>query len=159
MGVNLGPYLFYFLLGALAYVNWDKIGRWYKGKGLYWLAAYMLYYIIFAVWLHKFTLSYWTNIYHFIAVVLLSQTTVALAFTNISLSGKVLRHNDISFGIYAYHMPVINALLALGFAGHDYTIAVALGIILVIAVLSWKFIELPALSLKKRTINKLPGQP
>jgi peptidoglycan/LPS O-acetylase OafA/YrhL len=155
MGVNLAPYLFYFLLGAIAYLNWDRIGKWYKGKGLFWLAAYLLYYTIFSVWLKKFTLSYWTGFYHIIAVILLSQTTISLAFSYKSLSTRGLRHNDISFGIYSYHMPVINVLLALGYAGNDYTILIALTAILLLAVLSWKFVEKPALLRKRKTINRL----
>lgn len=153
MGVNLAPYLFYFLLGALTYVNWERIGKWYKDKGVFWLVAYLLYYIIFSVWLKKFELNYWTNFYHFIAIVLLSQTTIAMAFSYRSLSKKILRHNDISYGIYGYHMPVINALLALGYGGQDYTIIILLGSIIALACLSWRFVERPALLHKRKTIN------
>lgn len=154
MGVNLAPYLFYFLLGAITYINWERIGKWYKNKGLFWLAAYLLYFMIFSVWLKKFELTYWTNFYHFIAIVLLSQTTIAMAFTYRSLSTKILRHNDISYGIYGYHMPVINLLLTLGYDGQNYTFFIALASVIALAFLSWRFVERQALLQKRKTINK-----
>ena len=158
MGVNLAPYLFYFLLGALTYTNWHRIEKWYRDKGLLWLVIYLFYYLVFCIWLKKFSLSYWTGIYHFIAVILLSQTTISLAFSYRTLSTKILRHNDISFGLYIYHMPVINVLLVLGYGGHDVTFILALILSLVFAVWSWKFVERPALLRKRKTINTLPNQ-
>lgn len=52
-GLNLLPYLFYFLLGALIYHNWNRIHKLYEGKGLYWLTAYLAYFLIFSITLHK----------------------------------------------------------------------------------------------------------
>lgn len=52
----------------------------------------------------------------------------------------VLRGNDISYGLYVYHMLVVNTLVALGYAGVG-PIVVALAVSVVIAVLSWRYLE------------------
>jgi peptidoglycan/LPS O-acetylase OafA/YrhL len=153
MGVTIGPYLFYFLLGSLAYTNWDKIRKWYEGKGLLWLAIYGIYCIVFCIWLQKFHTGYWTNFYHFISVFLLSQTVLSVAYTKRGLSNRILKKNDLSFGLYIYHMPVINLLLALGYEGNNFSIAIVIIITTALAYVSWRFVERPALLLKKRTIN------
>lgn len=152
-GVILIPYLFYFLLGALAYLNWNKIHKWYVGNGIIWLLAYIIYYYVFTHLLGKFSLSYWTNFYHFINVLLLSQATIALAFTRPGLSRKILGNNDISYGVYLYHMPVINVLLEVGYGKSAVTLLITILLIIGVAFLSWKFVEKPALLLK-RTQNK-----
>lgn len=150
LGVSPAPYLFYFLLGAMAANNWERIKKWYEGKGLVWFSVYALYCFVFCYWLQKFQIGYWTNIYHFITVVLLSQSTIALAYTGRHLGTKILRHNDYSFGVYIYHMPVINVLLALGLVSSGYLFLIVFLSVGVLAYLSWKFVERPFLSLKHK---------
>lgn len=151
-GVSPAPYLFYFLLGAMAANNWERIKGWYEGKGLIWLAAYGLYCYVFCHQLHKFQIGYWTNAYHFVSVVLLSQGAIALAYTY-KQCGKILRHNDYSFGIYIYHMPVINAVLAYGLTGNSYLFVFVFAVTGLLAFLSWKLVERPALALKNKYIQ------
>ncbi len=148
LGVSPAPYLFYFLLGALAANNWERIKKWYEGKGVIWLSVYLLYCFVFCFWLQKFQVGYWTNAYHFMSVILLSQTTIALAYTHKQLGVKVLRHNDYSFGIYIYHMPVINVLLTMGYQSSPYLFFVVFGIAGALAYFSWRFVEKPFLALK-----------
>ena len=152
-GVTLGPYLFYFLLGAIAANNWQKIRKWYEGQGLIWLSIYLLYCFIFCFWLHKFQIGYWTNIYHFISVVLLSQSVISLAYTAKWINNRILHNNDFSFGIYIYHMPVINVLLEIGSGGKNYSFFIMLAVISILAYLSWKLVERPALSLKRKPVK------
>jgi peptidoglycan/LPS O-acetylase OafA/YrhL len=149
VGVTPGPYLFYFLLGAITSNNWEKIKKWYEGKGWFWLAGYCIYCFIFSYWLHKFQPGYWTNLYHFISIVLLSQSVIALAYTHKQLSYKLLHGNDLSFGIYIYHMPVINVLLALGYGGYNYSFIIVCISVTILAGASWRFVEKPALARKE----------
>ncbi len=150
LGVSPAPYLFYFLLGAIAANNWERIKKWYEGKGMIWLAAYLLYCFVFCYWLDKFRIGYWTNCYHFISVVLLSQATIALAYTRKQLGVKLLHHNDYSFGVYIYHMPVINVLLTIGFLGTNYLFFIVFLIAGLLAFVSWKFVEKSFLALKHK---------
>lgn len=77
---------------------------------------------------------------------------MSAAFSNRSLSDRILRRNDISYGVYIYHQPILNLLIVLGFQD-------ILGVILcliftiIIAFVSWIFIEQPALHFKKATLH------
>lgn len=58
---------------------------------------------------------------------------------------------DLSYGVYVWHMPVINFLIVI--AVMDLTLAVFLTFL--IAALSWFFIERPALRLKKHSLKQV----
>jgi len=148
-GLNLLPYLFYFLLGSLIYHNWNRIYKLYEGKGLYWLIAYIAYSLIFSAVLQKYEPSYWPDIYGITGTMLLVQATISMAFTGNSWSRKILKGNDISYGIYLYHMPVINTFIYYGYGGSQYLLLVTI-ISVVLATFSWKLVEKPALNLKKK---------
>ncbi|MGD9965212.1 MAG: acyltransferase family protein [Hyphomonadaceae bacterium] len=72
---------------------------------------------------------------------------IAFGTASISLA------TDLSYGIYIWHMPVINLLLVLAIPS---PFPVALGLTLVMAATSWFLVEKPALSLKRRSL--LPVQ-
>lgn len=55
---------------------------------------------------------------------------------------------DLSYGIYLYHMPVINFLLYVGMFSRGMNVLVASGVSVVCAVLSWFIVERPSLRLK-----------
>jgi peptidoglycan/LPS O-acetylase OafA/YrhL len=59
---------------------------------------------------------------------------------------KILKHNDISYGLYLYHCLILNVVLEIGFSGRNYIIGI--GSIFLLAILSWIFIERRALRLK-----------
>jgi len=56
---------------------------------------------------------------------------------------------DLSYGLYLFHMPLVNVLLVLGLSGSASLIPY-LGGAFVLAVVSWKFVEEPALARKPR---------
>lgn len=153
LGVNVMPYLFYFLLGSLVCENWERLRRWYEAKGLLWLLVYVAYCLVYSVWLQRYRMSYWVSGYQFIAVLLLVQAVVSQAFTARHLSGRLLGSNDISYGVYIYHMPIVNLLIALGYAGNNSACFIALGATLLLGVLSWRWIERPALATKRSTMR------
>jgi peptidoglycan/LPS O-acetylase OafA/YrhL len=85
-------------------------------------------------------------------------TTIPLAFLTISaaytlprLSERLLGYADISYGLYIYHMLVINVLVHNGYLGGWGYLMLALGVSILLATLSWNVIEHPALNLKKRS--------
>lgn len=149
--VSIVPYLFNFLIGSIFYIYWSKLKKLVVNKFYYWATGYLLYIISFGnvlgYELHAYQLL---NLYQLIATVLLSILTLSFAFSLNSLSDKLLKHNDISYGIYIYHMLVVNTFVSLGLvADSKYFLATFLTTI-VLAFLSWKLIEKPALSLKNR---------
>lgn len=78
-------------------------------------------------------------------------TTVWLAHARLGRLKQWGRFGDLSFGLYIYAFPVQQTLVALFPAwGMPEHFAAAYVIILLCAFLSWRFVEAPALSLKKR---------
>ena len=63
----------------------------------------------------------------------------------------VLRGNDISYGLYLYHMLAVNALLELGFMGWP-GVLVALVLSIAVALLSWRYVESVVLHRGRRAI-------
>lgn len=60
-------------------------------------------------------------------------------------------YGDFSYGIYLFHFPLVQALVALGWFATSpyYTLLVAVAAIVIIAILSWYFIEKPFIEAKK----------
>ena len=149
--VSIIPYLFNFLIGSAFYIFWNKLHKLIESKFIIWGLVYIAYIVVFGnivgYELHAYQM---TNIFNLITTLLLSILTLSFAFSFNSLSEKLLKHNDISYGIYIYHMLVINTLVTLGLRGEiQYFIAV-FPITIILSYISWKIIEKPALSLKKR---------
>jgi peptidoglycan/LPS O-acetylase OafA/YrhL len=83
---------------------------------------------------------------------LLGATVLSAGFTNPKLASRVLHRNDISYGMYIYHMPIFNFLLMVT-AGVGWGVAgIGTAATLAVAILSWRLIERPALGLKRRTL-------
>jgi peptidoglycan/LPS O-acetylase OafA/YrhL len=144
LGVSLLPYLFFFLVGVIARLVYERRPGLFRGKALYWFGAYLVW-ICIQTW---FDLPGSTgNTLGVLSIGALSMLVVSCAFTAPSLSGRLIKGNDISYGVYIYHMPLINLLLFLGMIGVQGFL-LAIGGTLLAAIASWRFIERPALRLK-----------
>lgn len=77
-----------------------------------------------------------------------------LAYSKPRLSENLLKRNDVSYGIYIYHMPIANLMIFLGFHGEYRYLGIVVLAMFMMAILSWKFIEKPALRLKHTTLHK-----
>ena len=66
---------------------------------------------------------------------------------------SLLAGNDISYGLYIWHMPIVNQMLYYDYHSTIHHAFFALGISIFVAILSWKVIEKPAMRLKNSTIN------
>ena len=112
-----------------------------------WLGLYLMYYFVFSIVFNKYEVSYWPNYYGLISTFILLFTVISLAYTSIN-SKKFLNGIDLSYGIYLYHMPLINLGLSLGFYNNIFVIFLIFLVTLIISIFSWYFIEKPALNLK-----------
>ncbi|PTV44523.1 acyltransferase [Acinetobacter oleivorans] len=149
--VSIIPHLFNFLIGSSFYIFWTKLSKFIENKFIVWFTIYVVYFLIFGVYLGKEIHAYeMTNIFQVITTVLLSLVTLSLAFSHKNLSNNLLKHNDISYGLYIYHMLVINTLVAISFLHEPLYIPLTFIVTIILATLSWKLIEKPALSLKNR---------
>lgn len=129
------PCFYLFLAGVLLQRWRAHAWRCVRGKGLYWLVGY------FAIDL--LPLSQEVN--HFAGMLVLAMTTVSLAYTAPTLAGRLLRHNDISYGVYIYHGLLMNLFLQAGLAGHWYHLAALAVLSYLAGYLSWVLVERPLL--------------
>lgn len=144
--------IFYFMVGVFFFYNYKNLKILFVQKFIIWLPIYLIYICILIVNLNKYISPDADNIYSFIELILLAFLTFSAAFSYTSLSEKLLKHNDISYGIYIYHMPVINTILALNIKGTLFKLLISSIIVINLAIFSWIFVEKKAIALKKTKI-------
>jgi peptidoglycan/LPS O-acetylase OafA/YrhL len=144
LGVSIVPYLYCFLTGSMMYLFWDKIKKNIEGKALYWLLFYIIFNLIFDI-----KPLYTPVNLHLISNLLLSIVTISLAYTLPKIS-SFLKGNDISYGIYIYHMLVINSLICFGYLGDVKYLFLTVIITIAISLFSWFLIEKKALQYKNK---------
>jgi len=149
LNVSVIPYLYCFLFGVFLCHNWGNIRKYFEGKALVWLVIYLLYCMFFGELFNFFKPGYHTNIIGFFSHFLLSCLTISLAYSSTTLSDKLLKHNDISYGIYIYHMLVINSLLSLNLQKSLWHLFLVIFVTCILGWLSWHYIEKNFLRLKK----------
>lgn len=148
--VSLAPYLHYFFLGVWSFFLWDRIKVFFENKFYWWLLAYVAYILIFHVLLNWYQPSYYPGILAWIANSLQWCMVLSFAFTSPSLSYSILKDNDISYGLYIYHMVIVNCILSISLPFNpQIKLTIMLLATIAIAFLSWRYIEMPALRQKK----------
>ncbi|MCB2141180.1 acyltransferase [bacterium] len=150
-GVSFIPWFYMFLVGIFFQKNFDFFYKLAAGKFIWFFIGY---YITAVILKEKLGFVYFNEISP-ILFVMLALLVFSFAFSWRSLSGVLLRHNDISYGVYLYHMPVVNFFIYYGFGVYFKYNLMAIAVITCIAFISWKTIEKPALSLKKHPLNPL----
>jgi peptidoglycan/LPS O-acetylase OafA/YrhL len=89
-------------------------------------------------------------------VLALSCTVIVFAVLGMQLRGRALQYlGKISYGLYVYHLTCIRITDRLldvrwGLAGRTLRVAAALGITIIVAAISYRFLETPFLNLKRR---------
>ena len=137
------PYVYMFLFGIfLQRVKAQKF-NFIAGKGWLWLPVFLILIKLVPV----------TALTHVIAMLLLGVTVISLAYTRPDFGKKLLKGNDISYGVYIYHGIIINILIEEYKVYHIYDLFVVMVATIIIATLSWNFIEKPILRRKKQTLN------
>lgn len=147
--VMLPTYLYIFLLGVLIQRNYATIGKWLKGKGMWMLVSY----VALASIAHMTNWTNGGNNLHPFLVFYLCLTILSLAYTKPTLSQRILHENDISYGVYIYHMPIFNSLLAVEAAGDFHALVLGVALTLGAASISWVMVEKPVLK-KKYTLRR-----
>ena len=69
------------------------------------------------------------------------------------LSDRILRHRDISYGTYIYHMLVINLMVQFGVRAGLLSVVAAIVLSLALATLSWVVVEKPFLMRKRSALR------
>jgi peptidoglycan/LPS O-acetylase OafA/YrhL len=150
--VSFLPWLYMFLTGVLAQRYFESFSR-LLTKSAFWLA--LLAYGAYAYLMRSsgFGMDNSFSPLLFFPLTLLLCTAAYYPM----YKHDVLRGQDISYGIYLYHVPVMNMFLFYGLTDHFGYTALTVLISIALAVVSWIMIERPALQLKRRTIHRVPA--
>jgi peptidoglycan/LPS O-acetylase OafA/YrhL len=149
LSISLPPYLFYFLVGVTLRYAHNAYPGLFRGRALLWCIAYALWMAV-EIWLGVSGAT--GNLLNIVSIILLSGLAIGIAFTRNTLSSRVLGTTDISYGVYIYHMPIVNALLVSAAVGPVGVLA-AIALTVVMASLSWRYVERPAMRLKHTTLK------
>jgi peptidoglycan/LPS O-acetylase OafA/YrhL len=148
LGVSFGPWFYMFLMGVLFQRNFEVIQRWLGGRFIPVFGAYCA----LALMANRILGWGFGNSINPLLFIALGVVTFAAAFSCSALSDRILRRNDLSYGVYIYHAPVINVLLAMGVSAGWIGFPLAIASTLGFAYLSWRFVEKPALNLKRHPL-------
>lgn len=143
---SIFPNLFMFLIGIFFQQNFTFFHKLLQGRFIICVLVYLAFFTILKY--SGTTPSLIEGIWQLPLFIVLSMTIFSAAYTKPNLAEKILRKNDISYGVYIYHMPVANFLLYTCGAS-NITFAAALIATYTLAILSWKFVEYPAMLLKR----------
>jgi peptidoglycan/LPS O-acetylase OafA/YrhL len=142
-----------FLIGVLLQRHYGQLAHLVEGKAMAWLAVYLG--VCTAARLVLGTATNGNPLFDGAsalaaagAAVLMALFVVSFAYSHRGMSERLLRGNDISYGVYVYHMLVVNAFVELGWTGHRAALGAAAGLTMLLALASWRFVERPSLRLK-----------
>lgn len=141
MGVSLLHYLYFFCVGILIHLNYAFLEKYISGKGFIWLTIFIFYHLLFKIWLGYFDNVYETNFWGLLGMTLLGILTISFAYTLPNLSTRILNGNDISYGIYIFHMPIINYFYHQQNQISWQKLLFICSLVICVAYLSWRFIE------------------
>jgi peptidoglycan/LPS O-acetylase OafA/YrhL len=134
------PHIYLFALGLVMQRVRFYALPFVRGKGLIWLAAYLL---IWALVPPSPVAAVATDL-------LLGLTAVSVAYTAPTLAQRVLQRQDISYGVYMYHGLVLNILVQLRWTGMPWLVVVVLVAAYAAGLASWMLVERRFLTRKHR---------
>jgi peptidoglycan/LPS O-acetylase OafA/YrhL len=139
-GATFIPHIWMFIVGVLIARNFQSWASVIEGKGFHWLAGYVA--------LRLALMPLQSHVVDSAVYVLLAFAVISLAYTGRNASRKMLREVDISYGVYLYHMVIINVLVQTNNVGPGWPVVATILATFALAYLSFRFIERPALALK-----------
>jgi peptidoglycan/LPS O-acetylase OafA/YrhL len=142
IGVSFIPWFYMFMIGAFISANKKIQLKIMKIR----LKVYVFIYILTYFLASKYNLGIGNGI-NFISYIILSLLVFKIAHTKPGLSNKLLKA-DISYGLYLYHMPIINFCIYTKIQ-NSYSVIIAIIGTVCISIISWYLIERPLLKLKK----------
>jgi peptidoglycan/LPS O-acetylase OafA/YrhL len=147
---TLVPYLWIFGVGVLMQRHWIRVSGCLTGRTHWWLLGYVLLCVI-AKRLH---LSVGSADISPLFLLPLAALVLSCAVSLPSLSDRLLRHVDVSYGTYIYHALVLNVLLLLGVAGDFLSAMLAVAISFGLGAISWWCVEQPFLRRKRESMRQ-----
>lgn len=141
------PWIGMFCCGVVAQRHLPMLHPWIAGRA----PVFALIYALVAALSHYVPafplLEGNSNSMGIINYVALCGLILSAAYTHTTAAERLLRRNDISYGIYIFHIPVINALVQNSITGW-MGLGLALAGSVALATGSWFLVEKPALGLR-----------
>ena len=151
-GVSFIPWYYMFLCGALA----QRMSSWLVPLCIDHAPKILVMYVVaMLIDFHFWGVRLGNDIPPYL-VPIMGVAVLSLAYVRPTLGHQLLRGNDVSYGLYIYHMPIVGLLIQLGRTGSLVWVGVALGSALTCAVLSWRFVERPFLRRKRVGLRVAP---
>jgi peptidoglycan/LPS O-acetylase OafA/YrhL len=141
---SFAPHFYMFLAGACLYRFGAHCTTYFAGRGVYWFVAY-------AVAAYALPVS---PVCIVIEMTMLACVAISLAYTLPTLSSRLLRGYDVSYGVYIYHGLIINIALELALPRTGNLLAGIAVAVYVVALLSWLAVERPALRRKHHVLKR-----
>jgi len=143
------PYLWMFLVGVLMQRHWTALRGSLAGRAHWWFLGYLL----LCVTMKRLHIYVGSADISPLFLLPLAGLVLSCAVSLPTLSDRLLRHNDISYGTYIYHVLVLNALLVLGAPDNALSVTAALGIAFALGAASWWCVERPFLLHKRKSLR------
>ena len=141
------PYLFLFVIGIFFYKYLESLKKYFQDKFLLWFMIY----IAFGIMIEYFSIEK-NFLYYFFKWAIFSFLIFLFAFSYRNFSEKLLKRNDYTYGVYIYHMLIINIFVYLDLVGQSSYVISIIVLSLIFGIFSWHIIEKPFLGMKKRSI-------
>jgi len=145
LNVSFLPWLYMFACGIFFQRNFMFFFKHLNGKFLHCLILYIAAGLIGLYLQVDFSNSLNPLLFCILACLIFSASYSRVNTANFLL-GKV----DISYGLYLYHMPIINYFIFIGFSPTYQNGVIILVCVVISSLLSWFVIEKPCLSLAKK---------
>lgn len=148
--VSFAPWFYMFLFGVILQRNFARV------SGLIVRVPFIVHLVIFCVFVffsHKASWSFGNSLNPFVFFAL-SVFIFKVAYTDFfKMISGFLKGNDLSYGIYIFHMPLLNQFVYLNYETGTFEVIMLFLSYLTVAVASWFLVERPSLKLKKHSVR------
>ncbi len=150
--VSFVPWLYMFLVGVFFQENFEKIKKILEDHILIKTLLILSFYLFIVLFVVYFEYGGLGNSIHPILFLPLTFFIIAFAYLPIKFT-ELIKRNDLSYGVYIYHMPIVNLFIYMGYIGSSWYYLMAIIFTYLFALLSWRYVERPALAFKKHPLN------
>lgn len=140
IGVTLIPYFYIFLSGSLLYAKREQLLRP--------ISKYIIFIVIIYVAIRILILTCGIPVPGTYRDVIMGFCVPTITIGAAYACGRHRLSKDFSYGVYIYHMIVINVLVELRYIGSYSSLLIACLVTCAFATVSWELIERPCLRLK-----------
>jgi len=147
-GVSFIPWIYMFLVGVFFQKNFSLFHKLLSNKALYLIPIYLLISFLTV----NFSGLGTGNEINPLLFILLANVIFSIAYSFPALSKKILKGNDISYGVYIYHIPIVNLFMYYGFMSSFYDAMLVIIFTILMAIMSWLLIEKKCIQFKKHPL-------